>query len=77
MTFLKSTFSFAKLEYRARFYPSSFVLAVVQSLVTAGMWFFVSLFLKNYARHRFPATAGILCPTWSSAWCSSKIPRQS
>ena len=50
MTFLKSTLSFAKLEYRAlRFYPSSFVLAVVQSFVTAGMWFFVSLFLKNYA----------------------------
>ena len=50
MIFLKSAFSFARLEYRAlRFYPSSFVLAVVQSFVTAGMWFFVSLFLKNYA----------------------------
>ncbi len=50
MTFLKSAFSFARLEYRAlRFCPSSFVLAVVQSFVTAGMWFFVSLFLKNYA----------------------------
>lgn len=50
MTFLKSALSFAKLEYRAlRFYPSSFVLAVVQSFVAAGMWFFVSLFLKDYA----------------------------
>jgi len=48
--FLKSSLSFAKLEYRAlRFYPSNFVLAVIQSFVTAGMWFFVSLFLKNYA----------------------------
>jgi len=48
--FLKSALSFAKLEYRAlRFYPSSFVLAVISSFVTAGMWFFVSLFLKDYA----------------------------
>jgi len=48
--FLKSAFYFAKLEYRAlRFYPSSFVLAVIQSFVTTGMWFFVSLFLKDYA----------------------------
>lgn len=48
--FMKSTISFAKLEYRAlRFYPSNFFLAVVRSFVTAGMWFFVSLFLKDYA----------------------------
>ena len=48
--FLKSAYSFAKLEYRAlRFYPSSFVLAIVQGFVTTGMWFFVSLFLKDYA----------------------------
>ena len=48
--FLKAAFSFAKLEYRAlRFYPSSFVLAIIQSFVTTGMWFFVSLFLKDYA----------------------------
>ena len=50
MMFLKSAFSFAKLEYRAlRFYPSSFVLAVIQSFVNTGMWFFISLFLKDYA----------------------------
>ena len=50
MMFIKSALSFARLEYRAlRFYPSSFVLAVIQSFVTAGMWFFVSLFLKDYA----------------------------
>lgn len=48
--FIKSALSFAKLEYRAlRFYPSNFFLSVVQSFVTAGMWFFVSLFLKDYA----------------------------
>ncbi len=50
MMFIKSTLSFAKLEYRAlRFYPSNFFLSVIQSFVTAGMWFFVSMFLKDYA----------------------------
>ena len=48
--FLKSALSFSKLEYRAmRFYPSSFVLAIIQSFVSAGIWLFVSLFLKDYA----------------------------
>ena len=48
--FLKSALSFARLEYRAmRFYPSSFILTIVQSFVTTGMWFFVSIFLKDYA----------------------------
>ena len=50
IVFLKSALSFAKLEYRAmRFYPANFVLTVIQSFVSAGMWFFVSLFLKDYA----------------------------
>ena len=50
MMFIKSALSFARLEYRAlRFYPSNFALAVISSFVTAGMWFFVSLFLKDYA----------------------------
>ena len=50
IAFLKSSLSFAKLEYRAlRFYPSNLVLAIIQSFVTAGTWFFVSLFLKDYA----------------------------
>ncbi|MCL2832860.1 MAG: ABC transporter permease [Treponema sp.] len=50
ISFIKSALSFARLEYRAlRFYPSNFVLAVIQSFVSAGMWFFVSLFLKDYA----------------------------
>ena len=57
--FIRSVFSFAKLEYRAlRFYPSSFVLAVIQSFVTAGMWFFVSLFLKDYASSSLAAYNG-------------------
>ena len=48
--FLKSACSFARLEYRAlRFYPSTFVLAIIQSFVTTGMWFFVSIFLRDYA----------------------------
>ena len=48
--FFKSALSFAKLEYRAlRFYPSNFVLTIIQSFVSAGMWFFVSLFLRDYA----------------------------
>ena len=50
ITFLKSALSFARLEYRAlRFYPFNFALAVIQGFVSAGMWFFVSLFLKDYA----------------------------
>ena len=50
MMFLKSALSFAKLEYRAlRFYPSSFVISVIQSFVSTGMWFFISLFLRDYA----------------------------
>jgi len=59
ITFLKSALSFAKLEYRAlRFYPSNFVLTVVQSFVTAGMWFFVSLFLKDYAASSLASYGG-------------------
>jgi len=57
--FLKSVFSFAKLEYRAmRFYPSSFVLTIIQSFVTTGMWFFVSIFLKDYADHSLTLYGG-------------------
>ena len=48
--FLKSALSFSRLEYLAmRFYPSSFIRTIVQSFVTTGMWFFVSIFLKDYA----------------------------
>ena len=59
ITFLKSALSFAKLEYRAlRFYPSNLILAVIQSFVTAGMWFFVSLFLKDYAASSLASYGG-------------------
>ena len=48
--FLRSVWRFARLEYAtARYYPSNLVLAVIQAFVTAGMWFFVSAFLKDYA----------------------------
>ena len=57
--FLKSALSFAKLEYRAlRFYPSNFALAIIQSFVSAGMWFFVSLFLKDYASSSLASYGG-------------------
>ena len=59
IVFLKSALSFAKLEYRSlRFYPSNLVLAVIQSFVSAGMWFFVSLFLKDYAASSLSAYGG-------------------
>ncbi len=51
MKFLKSSLSFAWLEFKAlKFYPSNLVLFVIQSFVTTGIWFFVSLFLKDYAK---------------------------
>jgi len=51
MRFLKSSLSFAWLEFKAlKFYPSNFILSVVQSFVGTGIWFFVSLFLKDYAK---------------------------
>ena len=50
MKFIKSSLAFARLEYRAmKFYPSSFVLAIIKSFVTMGIWLFVSLFLNEYA----------------------------
>ncbi|HEY5560550.1 MAG TPA: ABC transporter permease [Clostridiaceae bacterium] len=52
MKFLKSALSFTKLEFKAlKFYPSSFVLSVIQSFVNMGIWLFVSLFLKQYAKN--------------------------
>lgn len=52
MKFLRSALSFTKLEFKAlKFYPSSFVLSVIQSFVTMGIWLFVSLFLKQYAKN--------------------------
>lgn len=52
MKFLKACFSFTILEYKAlKFYPSSFILSIIQSFVTVGIWLFVSLFLKDYAKN--------------------------
>jgi ABC-2 type transport system permease protein len=59
MKFLKSSLSFARLEYKAmKFYPSSFVLSVIQSFVTMGIWLFVSLFLKDYAKNALSSYNG-------------------
>ena len=41
---------FAWLELKAlRFYPINGVLQIIQSFVSVGIWFFVSLFLQDYA----------------------------
>lgn len=50
LNFLRASLSFAWLEFKAlRFYPVNGILQVVQSFVGVGIWFFVSLFLKDYA----------------------------
>ena len=49
-SFARAALSFAWLEFRAlRFYPVNGVLQVIQSFVSVGIWFFVSLFLQDYA----------------------------
>lgn len=49
-TFARATLSFAWLELKAlRFYPVNGLLRVIQSFVSVGIWFFVSLFLQDYA----------------------------
>lgn len=59
MTFIKSSLSFTKLEYKAlKFYPSSFVLAIVKSFVTMGIWLFVSMFLQDYAKEALSSYNG-------------------
>lgn len=48
--FLRASLSFAWLELKAlRFYPVNGVLQVIRSFVSVGIWFFVSLFLKDFA----------------------------
>lgn len=50
IAFFRAALSFAWLEFRAlRFYPVNGLLSVVQSFVGVGIWFFVSLFLQDYA----------------------------
>jgi ABC-2 type transport system permease protein len=49
MAFLRAFMSFAWLDFKAlRFYPINGVLQVIQSFVSVGIWFFVSLFLQGY-----------------------------
>ena len=50
-TFLRAAISFAWLDLKAlRYYPLNGVLQVIRSFVGVGIWFFVSLFLQDYAR---------------------------
>lgn len=50
LTFGRAALSFAWLELKAlRFYPMNGLLTVIQSFVSVGTWFFVSLFLKDHA----------------------------
>ncbi len=59
MHFLKSSLSFAWLEFKAlKFYPSNLILSIIQSFVTTGIWFFVSLFLKDYAKNTLKGFGG-------------------
>lgn len=49
MAFLRASMSFAWLDFKAlRFYPINGILQVIQSFVSVGIWFFVSLFLQDY-----------------------------
>jgi ABC-2 type transport system permease protein len=49
--FWRATLSFAWLEFKAlRYYPLNGVLQVIRSFVSVGIWFFVSLFLQDFAR---------------------------
>jgi ABC-2 type transport system permease protein len=48
--FGRAALSFAWLEFKAlRYYPINGVLQVIRSFVGVGIWFFVSLFLQDYA----------------------------
>jgi ABC-2 type transport system permease protein len=48
--FLRAALSFAWLDFKAlRYYPVNGVLQVIRSFVSVGIWFFVSLFLQDYA----------------------------
>ena len=48
--FARAALSFAWLEFKAlRYYPVNGILQVIQSFVSVGIWFFVSLFLQDYA----------------------------
>jgi ABC-2 type transport system permease protein len=47
---MRAALSFAWLDSKAlRYYPVNGVLQVIRSFVSVGIWFFVSLFLQDYA----------------------------
>ena len=47
---LKGIGSFIWLEYKALlFYPATFFMTVLQSVINMGIWFFISLFISGYA----------------------------
>ena len=59
MEFLRTSLSFAWLDFKAlKFYPSNGVLQVIQSFVNVGIWFFVSLFLQDFASAQLEAYGG-------------------
>jgi ABC-2 type transport system permease protein len=59
MEFLRASLSFAWLDFKAlKFYPSNGVLQVIRSFVTVGIWFFVSLFLQDFATVQLDAYGG-------------------
>lgn len=59
MEFLRASLSFAWLDFKAlKFYPSNGVLQVIQSFVNVGIWFFVSLFLQDFASAQLEAYGG-------------------
>jgi ABC-2 type transport system permease protein len=59
MEFLRASLSFAWLDFKAlKFYPSNGFLQVIQSFVNVGIWFFVSLFLQDFATPRLDDYGG-------------------
>lgn len=59
MEFLRASLSFAWLDFKAlKFYPSNGVLQVIQSFVNVGIWFFVSLFLQDFATAQLDTYGG-------------------
>jgi len=55
---LRGIGSFVWLEYKALlYYPASFFMTVLQSVINMGIWFFLSLFISGYA-DRYVASFG-------------------
>lgn len=59
MEFLRASLAFAWLDFKAlKFYPTNGILQVVQAFVNVGIWFFVSLFLQDFAATRLDSFGG-------------------